>query len=461
MKISKIRRKKYLKYINNKYKKNLKRLRKMKKILSNNNKILNADTKIKNCDIFKNNKLLSFLQSKEKFYKKANKKNQKIAIIEVPEVFSLSENVEESLKLIKNVYMLTYSKGLEKIIIDHTKCQKIDVAASTLMDIIIMNLKVELEKRKKGIRLSGNLPTGNTDRDKKVREILSISGIKRHLLNYEYYNSLDVVKSMDWFGGGKDYNSNITKIKKVGIGEASTKIVDYFNECLKTQGAELEKKGKQKLGLITGEVIDNCELHCGNFSQWYSLGHYSKLGTNYGECQIVIFNFGQTIYEGLKNSASDETKKSLKDITKVHTPFFKITSNWDEEMLWTLYSLQDGVSRCRNEKIEKEKDRGTGTIKLITSFQEIGETLDGQKSTMTIISGSTMIKVDDKYKMKKVDDRDVIAFNKDNDLYKVPDKNNVIKLNSYFPGTIISMKIFLDEEYLKKIIERSGEENER
>ena len=45
-------------------------------------------------------------------------------------------------------------------------------------------------------------------------------------------------------------------------------------------------------------------------------------------------------------------------------------------------------------------------------------------------------------------DKRIIAFNKENDIYAPPDRNNVIKMSEYFPGTVISLKFYLDNRYI-------------
>jgi len=80
----------------------------------------------------------------------------------------------------------------------------------------------------------------------------------------------------------------------------------------------------------------------------------------YGVCHLTIFNFGQTIYEGLKTEqTSGEMKNRLRSMSKLHEGYFGI-GGWDEECLWTLYALQDGVSRFYDKV--KSPSRGTGTI---------------------------------------------------------------------------------------------------
>jgi hypothetical protein len=53
----------------------------------------------------------------------------------------------------------------------------------------------------------------------------------------------------------------------------------------------------------------------------------------------------------------------------------------------------------------------------------------------------------------------VIAFNSTNDLYRPADEKNVRILENEFPGTIISMKFYIDQDYIMKVMEERKNEN--
>ena len=50
----------------------------------------------------------------------------------------------------------------------------------------------------------------------------------------------------------------------------------------------------------------------------------------------------------------------------------------------------------------------------------------------------------------------IIAFNAENDLEKPPDRGYVHGLENSFPGTIVSIRLNLDEAYLAKIAGEEG-----
>ena len=131
---------------------------------------------------------------------------------------------------------------------------------------------------------------------------------------------------------------------------------------------------------------------------------------------------------------------------------------YTEEILWTLYSLQQNISKKRK---DINDDRGNGTIKLIKSFMDIGANIDNKKSLMSITSGKCQILFDGTYKLEEKVNKDKkyyqIAFNDSNNLNNKPDKRFVYNLQNKFPGTIISMEFYLDRKFFNMLLNK--EEN--
>lgn len=400
----------------------------------------------------------SFIQNK-KTRIKFNQDNE--AIVKIPEIFSLAKNPEETIAVYNLLYQIAKNRNINKILIDHSNCKVLGLEASTVMDVFVINLEKHKKLQGKDVYIHGKLPD-----DPFLRIVLHVSGILKHLnisdQNIdELVEKTDGIEKLDLIKGGK-HSGTLKVSTNIGSASASTLISDYFNKCLATQGYELSGDGYSLLCHMVGEVIDNCQIHSGEFCQWFTLGNYFIVNQvdEYGECNLVFFNFGQTIYEGLKDQFKDldytirdkkliDTKISLDKLTALHSQRGFFGPKWNEEVLWTLYALQDGVSRCIS---EDEPDRGTGTVRLIEAFQEIGNTVDGKEPEMCIISGKSQIKFSNKYRMKaEIKDgekRQIIAFNDQNDLKIPPDTNFVRILDSYFPGTIISMKFYLDKSYI-------------
>lgn len=364
--------------------------------------------------------------NEKKFYKKPQIiKN--VAIINIPEVFSFSNNTFDTINVIKEI---AYSaKNQYSIFLNHENCKEIDLAASLVMDTIIMEYRNICKKLKLKVNFSGQLSTSM-----KVNDILRFSGIVHNL-------DIDKTKEHSRFK-----LLPLTKNEEAGI--LTTKIIDYYSDCLKTKGFCLTEAGENHFSTLMGEVISNCSDHGGENVQWYALGHYI---TEYGECNLTIFDFGDTIYEGLKNkSLYQKTTNKLEELTLAHKNFFQ---HPDEELLWTLFSLQHGISRLNS---VEDETRGQGTIDLIDSFQKLGGKYDGngniQKPIMSITSGNINILFDGTYTIKENNnDYKIIAFNEKNSLEEEPDERYVRNIKNYFPGTVLSMKFFIDRKYIEEL----------
>lgn len=428
-----------LKYLSFLKHRNLRRLKRIRK------KRLYRGRSCKFIFVNKNEKTLSAYLSEKNFFAPSVFLENKVSI-KIPKVFSMIENPEESIKILKMTVTYGLNRKVKQIFVDHTKCESLDICASTIMDVIIL----EIKRIRKCFSISGSLK-GNCE----VSDILFASGLPKHLgFNKKIPENMKLLPLLS----GNNFND------KDKSGEISTQIIDYYGACLSTQGYQLTEYGNNYMGQMLGEVIENCQNHGGENSKWYVLGHYQMDSDGkFGKCHLVIFNFGDTFYQNMKHIRCDDIRQSLKNLTKKHqhSGWLSLNKSWSEESLWTLYALQDGVSSLRN---PLDPDRGTGTIKLINAFQSIGSTANGDKPKMCIISGHTFIYFDGKYTLQKKvvdgEEREVIAFNSENDLVKPPDKNYVKTLKQNFPGTIISMCFYLDKRYISDAIKKgdSGDE---
>lgn len=364
--------------------------------------------------------------NEKKFYKKPIIYNN-VAFIDIPEVFSFSKNTFDTINIIKEI---AYSaKNEYSIFLNHENCKEIDLAASLVMDTIILEYRNACKKLKLKVNFSGRL-----SKCSKVNDILRFSGIV-HNLNIEKTRENSRFKLLP-----------LTKNEESGI--MTTKIIDYYISCLKTKGYTLTEKGENYFSTMIGEVISNCSDHGGRNVQWYALGHFI---TEDGECNLTIFDFGDTIYEGLKNkSIYEKTINKLEQLTSFHRKAFH---HIDEELLWTLFSLQHGISRLNS---IQDETRGQGTVDLIDSFQKLGAKYDKegkiQKPIMSITSGNINILFDGTYTIREEQNNlKIIAFNEENSLEQEPDNKYVKNIGNYFPGTVISIKFFIDRKYIEEL----------
>lgn len=379
--------------------------------------------------------LIAFLISK-KFYNKFYKNNNDECNIIIPDDFRISTNPDPVIKCLKNMFMGIISKRIKRIHFDHTKCQSIDLSASALMDSIVLSALSSDNNLIKNCK-------GKYFKDNEVGQFLDRSGLTKHLC----YLDKDFTLENNYENIDKNYIGYDLKPCNYNLeaDKITTEITKYYNKCLKTQGLELNEKGENFFFKIIGEIIANCNDHGNKKIDWYVQGHYCITKNNIGKFYLTIFNFGDSIYELLKKETTDETLKRLNNITTLHNENFD--NNWNEEMLWTLYALQDGVSRLRDSSSSTQYSRGTGTITFIDAFYSLGKNNSGKEPIMSITSGNTHIIFNSNY---TISEDGIIAFNKENDLNIIPDFNNVKKIKNYFPGTIINIDMYIDRDYLVK-----------
>ena len=367
--------------------------------------------------------------------------------IDIPQTFSISENAEGTIKLLRNIYTLCMNPEIKKIIFNHTNCVELGLSASTIMDIIVLAAEKYRKQLNNPLILEGQLPN-----NRKTRDILLAGGLPYHLNAYSKMRfDEDHVERFETIKGQHSLDANKAD-------ETATKLTLYFDKCLRTQNMELNDEGKRVLSRILGEVISNCEIHGGDSATWYTQGHYRIIGDNlYGEMQLLFLNLGETIYEGLKNpSTSQDTKRKLEYIMSKQKRY--INKKWDEEMIYTVFALQEGISRLQDADINGYEGRGSGTVSMIEMFYNIGKSQNGLNPRMSIVSGKTQIRFTNKYKMKTVrfnndkvfgtGDKRIIAFNDKNDIYYPAKKDSVSKIKYFFPGTVISLKFYLDNRYI-------------
>ncbi|MEZ2346878.1 hypothetical protein [Terriglobus sp. RCC_193] len=230
-----------------------------------------------------------------------------------------------------------------------------------------------------------------------------------------------------------------------------TELTEYIDECLQKQGFNLSDDGKYQVACLLTEVIGNAEEHGG---PWHATGFWNgaKMQTERGfagEVHLLIYNDGRTIYEALQHKdLSSEMNIRLKTLSRIHERAYAASNGlWDEETCWTLYALQDQVSRYTGSP--RGTNRGNGTIKMIDFFNGLAAK---DRKKMCIVSGGAYILLDGTYSLQTADKGlQKIAFNSSNSLVKRPDVKYVRTLKKRFPGTIVSIRLVLDAVFLEQI----------
>lgn len=365
-----------------------------------------------------------------------------------PNKFSLIEHPEATLEFISDIAQLGRSPSLRQLELDHSSIRCHDLGAEVLLGMAVKTVKNTAMRRNRKVSVRGRLP----DSKRKQRLIRSMGVVKQ--LDIEHENiSEDKLELFD-FAGQK---SSIVKYQEQDRkNQCTTKFVDHLNNCLSYSEQQLTEESRGQLVNYLGEIIGNAEDHSGE-KKWYVCGyldHVDESNENDDEdfhfCEIVIYNFGQSIANTFLELDEDSfTMKQVKPYIDAHEKGNFFNKSWDRSTLLTLIALQGYVS---SKNLDEETDRGQGTVDLIEFFQNVSEEClpdCGIKARMAIISGDTHIYFDGTHQIS-VDEtgKEVIAFNKNNDLSDKPDPKYVRKMKGVsFPGTIIAARFPISERY--------------
>ncbi|TGK87576.1 hypothetical protein EHQ24_01655 [Leptospira noumeaensis] len=376
----------------------------------------------------------------------------------VPAHFSIIDNPKESYNFIKNLLGSLINESYTKIYIDYNDCVKIDLSAQSLLDIILKDVIAYFNYRKRSHLIEASKVVeinGINFNSEEVEKLLhSVGSVAIHSNRHTSYPEIIpyplCIHSRD---------QNINKIKLEEQKELdTTKLVDYVLSCLGRLNRKLTTDRIEDLSTVIGEILINAEEHS-TTKYRFSIGYFHEFEgeEHYGVFRLTILNFGQTIYEKFKddNCPNKDVVEKMEKLSKQYTAkkLFK-GREFEEESLWTLYALQEGVTSVAPESYKK---RGNGSIRFIESFFNIkGKMKEKEEvSRMVILSGNTNITFDGSYNIvdKEIhsDNFKMMTFNDSGNIEDKPDNKFVKHVDQYFPGTIISAKIlFNDDDFRSK-----------
>ncbi len=382
---------------------------------------------------------------------------QKEKILYIPEQFSLIDHAPVGYSFIQtSINELLF--GNSNVSFSYKHCKHLDIGAQLVLDIIIrdvirfLNKCVNsqlLEERWKFLRKRiGLIDANETIED--IRKILfSVGSLALHARKTIYYKDI-----IPYPLCSHSRENDFDPIKAIEQKELDlTQLVDYVINSLARVNRRLTDEKLDDLCKIIGEVLINAEEHSTTKNR-FSIGYFQERnenGKHSGLFRLVILNFGKTIYEKFAdpNCPNRIVTDKMKQLSEKYTKsgfFYK--SQFEEESLWTLYALQEGVTFI------PDKKRGNGSIQFIESFFSLkgDDETEEKKSRMTILSGNTKIIFDGTYRIFKktsgVDTFQYMTFNKTNNIEDKPDDKYVQFVEHYFPGTVISARIYFDEEDL-------------
>lgn len=380
-------------------------------------------------------------------------------VIPIPKSFSILDNADESFLTFRKIISALFIENSPSVTFDYEKCTHVDLGTQVLLDIILKDFlsfarKAQLADRNRRDYFPTSIG-GDKINNEDIQKLLFSVGSPA-TLNVKELHFNDIIKyKLCVHNNSRDGDFE----KRVAQKEIdTTQLVDYVIECLRRMNKELTSDKLDDLCTVIGEILINAEEHSSTQHR-FSIGYFKEEKHDEGHFGIfclVILNFGQTIYQKFKSPDCPNQKivKRMKELSESYTKrllFFP--GKFEEECLWTLYALQEGVTSISTEKYK----RGNGSIRFIDSFFNIkgSESVD-DISKMSILSGKTRIIFDGKYKIvQKLNHSgqlfNVMTFNNSGNIEDKPDSDYVYSTKQYFPGTIISARILLNDDDVKQI----------
>ena len=372
--------------------------------------------------------------------------------------FSFCRNYEKSIDTIRNFINAVFSNIGSEIVLDFSACDSTDQPALFVLQILRMDFQEQLLSLNNRLHVISAKPNFRTVQSKvqKVNKLLLVTGLLPQAeLKIEGLMPLTTTGYYKGSTSQKHYSEN----RKGVIG---TNITNYINSCLSFHGYMFTPTGKANLEGLVSEILNNAEDHS-PFNTYYVtanlLGELKKDANDnvVGEMNLSFLNFGYSFYEGFEETKSNNSNvyQQMDDLfNQVNVGLF--SAPFTKENLFTLYALQTGMSRLKY----SEPSRGNGTMTFITSFFSFGDYEDEQKHyhpNLTILTGGTQLICDNKYKPFQ-DGNGVyfISLNSENDLAVLPEKSNLKQVRNSFPGTLLTTRIYLNKEHLRKKISNNG-----
>ena len=375
----------------------------------------------------------------------------------IPKNFTLEQNHKESLKVISQIrHSILKFKG-RSILLDFSRCKTVDYGCLFLLKIIVeeyLSHLGNLQRRVFALRVRIDIKIKISKISDEVNNMLVLSGIAMGTTENE--SQFQPVNMLNFMKGSRPKRPYADNWKST----AATRIRKYVNQNLKRQNFELDEYSAGYLDGIITEVLNNAEDHS-PFDTWYVGGNLSETkrtdnSNAISEVNLAFLNFGYSIFQGFEDSKV-ENIEMYSDMFKMHeTVSAKIKSKLiEKEQLFTLYALQDGFSRLRY----ADESRGTGTMKFINSFLYLGDYEDqpnGIVPSLTIFSGNTYLKCDCNYRPFQLDNVNFLSLNKENLLTEPPEDTHLHKTDTYIPGTLLVVKLYLSEENLKNKVSKNA-----
>lgn len=383
--------------------------------------------------------------------------------VRIPKVFSLVVEYEAALKCIQHSMLCIQQNLGGEIIYDFSKCKEVDQSALFLLQIIRMEINSELKKVDVRLSVLSAKPKLTTIKS-------GIESVDRHLVLCGFLDSrqfgkaegMQPIHSIGYVKGSKAQAHYLENQK----GIITTGVRRYVNTCLGYHGLEMTATGINHLDGLVSEILNNAEDHSPTNTYYLTANFSRELPSeqqddreSVGMLNLSILNIGYSIARGFEETkdANAETYNALIQGFNRHKSIPGCT--FTQENMFTLYALQDGVSRLKFE----DESRGTGTMKFINSFFAIGDYEDIGKDyrpQLCIYSGHTILVCDNRFRPVEKGTAFIMPLNEEQDLAKLPCPKHLRALPKKFPGTLLSASFYLNEKHLTKKIKSNAHNHE-
>lgn len=396
--------------------------------------------------------VLDLFSERQQLGNKLKKAGQKI--FKSPDVFSLSKNPAGCIAYFSEIVEYVRSTRRPRIVLDQRRIKHLGLGADSVLGVILTEIKQELRAT------YGSYIKGFKPRAKEIQCVMDEVGSVRSLfMDVEEDIRLSFTSRAKVFRHRhRPSDQGMSSTHCDPVSDVIRDFAVHLSESLSLIGRKLSVDGRSSICHYVGEVINNVEEHAG-LGEWAMVG-FSDPDARNPTYSCVIFCFGKTIAETFQELPRDSYPwKVIEPYINAHKGGSLFTSDWREEDLLTLISLQGDIS-CKS--VDGQSDRGQGTVELINFFQGVTTEcgLRELDAEMNIISGSTRIRFDGRYGMSFRSDlnRDIIAFNSANDLWSRPDRSAVMSLEGVkFPGTLITVRLPLMGSFLEPVEIESGD----
>lgn len=368
--------------------------------------------------------------------------------IKIPKRFSFYESHNECVDVFTQLAASLYHHAKE-LCIDFSECEDISVSTMTLMYILVRDFRASLGKGKKKAKLTRITinPPSNT-RDLRVMKFLKI---------FDFYNYKGFTEEDGEFLklpvlSGKFRGSYVENRKAT----AAKQIVEFINQSYRPANKILSKNGRNLLEGLTNEMLNNAEDHSIKNETWYVSGvtfHDSNKEADLLELNLTILNFGDSFFEGFERTKNEnaENYKKLEKLLNHHQKQFTHKNRFEKESLFTLYMLNEGISRLKYE----DDSRGNGTMPFLKAFSDLEDKGPQDKkyhSVLKIITGHTTLSCDSDVVPYGEDKKHLkISLNKDQDFLKLPEPQYLQYHDKYFPGSFIECRVFINKNLVNQI----------